>query len=966
MTIVIGIGTTGCSVALATHRNAVVYRRAAVRRLAAAGGQQRDSLQAQIQKIDQEVRCHGFDIDGTTAYRLPPMPGEDRGWPPGAFTLVKLPDQATLERIRLGEDHVVDFVNPAALRGVDDPNASGGTRPNGNLAWQANSDRIRAELRRDLHFLLAKRQVRANPRAEAIRVFVTLGLFGGFGTGAWPALRSALFGLGEEFGVRLDITPVFVVPGVHPSKDPVNSHGAAYGVLKETVAEASDYRWVRDSSRGLDCTANERVRFRAPLLIGDTNNAPNCTKLLSVENLIALASEILSVMIFTPLGDVLEAQFGDFSKAGARLTHAGETCQGRTVGMSTIELNRERQFRYSSALAKLALLDRAACEGQEVAVRQETLAFLDGINLGYAPLLQGAAGELLRRVAAARLSPDRFRSLFRSACDRLPAREVLRSGRNRCDLARAQAGDFEAGIEQQARLFAEESAARLRTHLGRMLCDPKRGPGYAMHWVRVCGGCVDGIAALYREECLTLQEKHREASTRSEAIEEEFLQDARSASTLWEIWNGARIELAARSYRRELERAIVAEMERQACSAAGNALDAIRESLQQLWGGLQGAQAAVAAARESVLALKAAAAAESSDFSNPNGLALLRTEEDLLDLDRRTFTLEDSEAITSELFSALGAAPEPMAVWSEAPAILRILDEGAMRSLLARKIDGLHVWNEVKHRFDDAPAVIGSVLRERDLESYELLPLNPSTRAIVVRMAGVDAQCSEALKPLLLKSVTTRDTDYIPVETGDPDRLIFLQFRAGFPLTDWRLMPAVRADYLLAYRENPFEKHHVYPSDRFLPDPGTRLSAEDRMVIAVRAAILGRLRWEDDRGEWMLESADKSELPIPLGGRMEIIESQIGYRLAVDLSSHFACHYMEHGPEVIRRKLAALRAGESAYGELSRTIRAAELARACRRLDSELDWWARNSAPASMEWARRQRRQPLASDEEAA
>ena len=224
----------------------------------------------------------------------------------------------------------------------------------------------------------------------------------------------------------------------------------------------------------------------------------------------------------------------------------------------------------------------------------------------------------------------------------------------------------------------------------------------------------------------------------------------------------------------------------------------------------------------------------------------------------------------------------------------------------------------------------------------------------------------EAMKPLLQKFATTRDTEYIPVETGDPDRLSFVQFRAAFPLTDWRLMPVVRADYLLAYRENPFEKHHVYPGDRFLPDPGIRLSAEDRAVMSVRAAVLGRLRWEDDRGEFMLASADSAELPVPLGARIEVFEGQMGYRLAVDLSSHFTCHYMEFGPEMIRGNLAALRSGDAGCAPLTRKLRAGDLARACRRLDEELDWWARNSVPASMEWARRQRLQPVSSDEEGA
>jgi hypothetical protein len=965
MNLIIGLGTTGCAVARSAEQQAVVRRKAIGRRLASAEGSARDRLMAEATQLEHAVRFRAFDIDASAEYALPQMPGEDAGWPAGVFSLVALPGCAAVERIRSGDGHLVDFANPQALLGMDDPNASGGTRPNGNLAWQANADRVQAELRRDLHFLLARRQVRANKDTEAVRVIVAVGLFGGFGTGAWPALRSTLFSLSDEFGVRLDITPIFVVPGVHPLKDRVNSHGAAYGVLKETIAEASDYRWVRDTSHGLDCAHNERVRFRSPIHISDTNNAPNCPKLLAVENLIGMGGRIVSILISSPLGNLLESQYGDFTKAGARLTSAGESCHGRAIGLAEIVFQREQQFAYSSALAKLRVLDQASGGGQEDLVRREALAFLDGMNLGYAPLPQGCAGELMRRAAVARLSPGRFRSLFRAACDKLLAREILRTGRNRCDLARAQAGDFEAGVEQQARSFAKEAGARMAAQASRMMQDPAKGPAYALHWVRMCGGFLDAVVALYRDDSTALQERGRELSSRIEAIEEEFLEDARSAGTVWEFWNRERIEQAALAYRHELDRAGTTEMECQACTAAGHALEAVREGLQELWATLTRAQAALATARESLLAAKTAAAAESPDFYCPNGLALLHSEEDLIDLDRRNFSAEDRDTITAELFAAVAAMPEPMAVWSDAASLGRVLTSAVERSLLARKIDAIHVWKELEYRHGD-PAALGGVLRERDLESYEWLPLNPGCRATVVRFAGMESQCRETMKPLLQQFATTRDTVYIPVETADGDRISFLQFRAAFALSEWRLMPVVRADYLLASRENSFEKHHVYPGERGLPDPGIRLNAEDRAATAVRATILHRLQWDEERAEWMLASADRNELPVALGSRMEALETQLGYRLAVDLSSNFTCHYMEFGPDAIRRALSAVRSGAPDGIPLGSTLCRADLASACRRIDQELDWWARNSVPATMEWARHQRAQPAASDGEAA
>ena len=427
--------------------------------------------------------------------------------PPGLFSHVTLPHASALDRIRSGDGRLIDFVNPEALKGLDDPNASGGTRPAGNLAWQANAERLQAELRQDLHFLLGKRQVQANPRADAVRVFIVAGLFGGFGTGAWAPLRSTLWALSDEFGVRLDLMPFFVVPGVHSGKDRVNSRAVAYAVIKELVADASDCRWFRDSSRGLECAGNERVRSRDALFISDSNNAP-CPKLLPPPNLNALGSEVLEALIFTPVGDLIETQLGDFSKAGARLTPNGESCHGRTIGLSEIRLNRERLYRYSSSVAKLDFLDRAAREGPEEVIRQEAVAWIESLRLGFAPVPQGAAGELMRRARSSRIL-ERFRSLFRGACEKLGAREVVRTGRSLRDLALTNSGNFEGAVEDQIRPVAEEAEANLKALVVRMACDSARGPAYAGHWVRICGGCIDAVLEMYRQESALLHEKTR-------------------------------------------------------------------------------------------------------------------------------------------------------------------------------------------------------------------------------------------------------------------------------------------------------------------------------------------------------------------------------------------------------------------------------------------------------------------------
>ena len=272
---------------------------------------------------------------------------------------------------------------------------------------------------------------------------------------------------------------------------------------------------------------------------------------------------------------------------------------------------------------------------------------------------------------------------------------------------------------------------------------------------------------------------------------------------------------------------------------------------------------------------------------------------------------------------------------------------------------------ETFRNFGDDPATLAGIFRERDLESYERLSLNPATRSSLLRIIGADMRCLEAAKVILNKHATTRETEYIPVDTGDPDRILIVQLRAAFAITDWRLMPALRADYLLTHRENPFEKHHVYPSDRFLPDPGMRLGPADRAAMAVRAAILGRLAWGRERGEWFLKMADLSELPAPLGASFEAFSGQAGYRLAVDVASHFGCYYLQYGPDAIRQAMSDLRCANNGSARVVATMDPALIKQGCQRVDAELDWWARNSAPAALEFSRRPRELPVATQEEA-
>ena len=141
---------------------------------------------------------------------------------------------------------------------------------------------------------------------------------------------------------------------------------------------------------------------------------------------------------------------------------------------------------------------------------------------------------------------------------------------------------------------------------------------------------------------------------------------------VWGVWNGARLEEAARLYRRYLERSAIHEMERQACLAGGRALEAVRESLRIAWDNLRGAPAAIAAMREHALTVKAAAVAESPDFSCPNGLPLEKTEDDLASFDQSLLTERERDAVAAELFAGVTAAADPIIAWRDSEQLLAL------------------------------------------------------------------------------------------------------------------------------------------------------------------------------------------------------------------------------------------------------------------------------------------------------
>jgi hypothetical protein len=308
----------------------------------------------------------------------------------------------------------------------------------------------------------------------------------------------------------------------------------------------------------------------------------------------------------------------------------------------------------------------------------------------------------------------------------------------------------------------------------------------------------------------------------------------------------------------------------------------------------------------------------------------------------------------AEFYSHLAKQPDPASVLSDAEALNRFFEDTAPKTLIGARLADLNVIDELKHRFP-VDSHLGSVLRERDVEAYERLPLvstsEQTSGLTLVRLLGVDGSRLESIRTTLEKHQTDRSVRYLPVDTGDRQRLTFLQVRAVFPFSDWRGYPIAHGYYESARSSSESEKQHILPGNRFLPDPGRRFFEDDLVALLVRAWVLGRLGWAQDRG-WTVLPATDGETPVAVG-QGPSVAPQLAYRLTIDLVSSTNCFVRAKGPAGLRQRLVEfskeLSNGSDLCG-LKQLPNTTLLSTALRNLQSEADWWEHNTHPASNGW----------------
>jgi hypothetical protein len=907
---------------------------------------ERTALEHRIAALEGSVRLLAFDLDGTDAYRLPPpLQPDGSDWRVGEAHKITLHPRDVLDRVRSGQLPAVDQVNPESLRGLDTDNASGGARPNADLAFQVAGDRVRAVLRQAVIALLANRQILSAAHADGIRVFLVAGTFGGTGSGCYDRFRLWLLEITEELGVRADVYPILLLPGAHIPKDPCNSFANTFALLKEQAADATEFCW-RPAPDG---ATPQRSGFRAPFLLSDSNNCPGAPRIVTETGFGALVGNLIYELTTTALGAHLDAQMGDFGVAGVNPTLLGEPKQARSLGYSSVFLDLERFELFSRSTLAAQFLTAALKAAPEGVLRQDVRAFLEGRALVLGDGRNDLANHLMEMCAAReKLSLTRLRALFSLATENLQGIGILSEGRNRLGLALQHCGDFGPALSRHAAEMSETLAPMLAAEVRRLLCDPARRPASAEAWLAIAGGVTDAMLAAAGDELAQRQAEINRLEDRIHAIETEYERHFSHRGSLYRVLRSAELARAGAVFRTDLEALAVLRVRSQATTSAIQVLNQLRLVVQdELRRTVQPILASLAACAESVRDDRARAVNHSIEFSCPNGLPLLTSEKDLEDLHARSFPPEDKEKIVAEFFACLGQLRDPVAVLQDSAALGHFFEEKAPLTLMGARLEEINVIDELRHRFSD-PAQLGSVLRERDLEAYERLPLVSTCEQThgltLVRFLGIDGQRIEGVRASLEKYQTERGGHYIPVDTGDRERLAFVQVRAVFPFSDWRSMAVARAHYEAARAACEVEKQHVSPGNRFLPAPGISFSEEDLALILARAWIVERLVWRDESG-WALLPGSAADTPLTLG-RAASIPTQLAYRTAVDMVSTMNCVIRRQGVAHLRRRLADLM-GNGDGPWKGNFLSPAVLGVAARRLLAEADWWERNAAPAA-------------------
>jgi hypothetical protein len=213
--ILIFAGTTAAGVGLEFERKRAQEIRRLTDRLKVSGFADVSELMRRLEDLRDGIQVLPLDVDITGTYQLnAPLDNLCPNWPIGVFVTCALPGPDLVDRVREGrEPGRFEFMNAEAVAALSgQPDASGGVRPNGWLCVEANRARITEEIRRRFATIITRRRTVAGPQESRVRVVLTAGSFGGFGSGAFFWLRNLIGDVAKEWQLDIEMTSLLLYP----------------------------------------------------------------------------------------------------------------------------------------------------------------------------------------------------------------------------------------------------------------------------------------------------------------------------------------------------------------------------------------------------------------------------------------------------------------------------------------------------------------------------------------------------------------------------------------------------------------------------------------------------------------------------------------------------------------------------------------------------------------------------------
>lgn len=926
-----------------------------------------DLLKHRAAYLQNKIQLLAIDVDGTHAYPCHlPLDTSIHQWLPDQFLHCTMPNADLLRSIEIGrqsgqpESEHYENVNPHAVRALrTGMHASGGTRPNGYTAIKVNWDAIEERLRRGLQATRLEQTTDRND--DPVRVILVASTFGGFASGSLVPLEQMILEVAESMKIAIALTCILMIPGgTTLSKDSANSRAVTVSLMKERVAVSSEQHVHRQQVAGKAQLQTVPSRAVETILISDTNHAKDAQG-LKIPSLVSLVSEVILTLVATPIGARLTTQSADFVMRSIEPTLTGEPKFGSSIGLATIDLGRDRLSHYSKLRLSNAFLDRWLDPLPISEVKQSVQSFLVQQRLLLGQGQRDLSDRLLEETipSSSLLDLPRSMGLIEQSLQSLQDTAKLTHATTYAQLAFQQVLQ---PCDDLREVFKERRSSIIQscnTQLEQLLT----------HWIQTKG--LSGTRQFLELLLELLERIQTEAGEENPQFDDEVDQgqewlnrfetqipdylhqiEQKRRSLSYQFFSQRSIEanIAAalqqwgRSQSDALKRYYAALIRKAAHHASIETLEQLQQKASLFLNQVQQAERVAAELQTQLHFEQQRLIQYRPEFECPNGLCLHRTESDLTAGYQQILPDEGEDCAIERLINPLLDQAQSLKFLTQAVEFKAQLLLQA-QATLQPKLSALHVVNELCRRFPQE-SELGNVLKQCDRQSFEFIQLtgncDKENGVFVVRLLGIDQSCAGTLPPLLNR-YSSRGQPYEVLNTGDPDKIVFLQYRAVLPYSSWAHYAIAVDDYAQISGSTHFEKFHPVVGARDLPLPGQTPTIEQAEIAVIYAWILGRIRLHPSKLHYLLHTAQHN---IPLEQCCTTLCSKIGYRCLVDLISNFNCLY-QACPEKIDDRLNHLRAVRQGIvtplDPIETEIATYFSEDVDRALLKRLDWWRNNT-----------------------